>query len=211
MECSWYRKACPDHRDREGDGTHRPFCFPWGDIWGKSAMFKNSLLLVCWTNWSVFKHLLLQQNKMPDLSPNYPLDWDSQSLYTAAILENGGPYRGTESKTTTTEHAHLFVSNLPNNDSDWSVSKYSVKHDRHAAPCIAPRRATHCTALRESRRTGAWFRSCLFMYTLLELFVYQSLYLSTLAGGRVKIRGLLWNQSKSMVHISSCWQTALRK
>ena len=28
-----------------------------------------------------------------------PLDWDSQSLYMAAILENGGPNRGTESKT----------------------------------------------------------------------------------------------------------------
>ena len=25
-----------------------------------------------------------------------PLDWDSQSLYTAAILENGGPNLGTE-------------------------------------------------------------------------------------------------------------------
>ena len=60
------------------------------------------------------------------------LDWDSQSLYTAAILENGGPNRGTENKkakkvsgsswnSTTTEHAHL--SNLPNNDSDLFVSK----------------------------------------------------------------------------------------
>ena len=28
-----------------------------------------------------------------------PVDGDSQSLYTAAILENGGPNRGTESKT----------------------------------------------------------------------------------------------------------------
>ena len=27
------------------------------------------------------------------------LDWDSQSLYTAAILENGGPNLETESKT----------------------------------------------------------------------------------------------------------------
>ena len=43
-----------------------------------------------------------------------------------------------------------FVSNLPNNDSDWSVSNYSVKHDRHAAPCTTPQRATHCTALLES-------------------------------------------------------------
>ena len=31
--------------------------------------------------------------------PAFILDWDSQSLYTAAILENGGPNRGTESKT----------------------------------------------------------------------------------------------------------------
>ena len=109
------------------------------------------------------------------------VDWDSQSLYTGAILENGGLTRGTESKTSkkvSGNWACAFVSNLPNNDSDWSVSKYSVKHDRHAAP----HRTTHCTALRESRRTRAWFRSCLFMCTRLELFVYQSSYLSTLAG-----------------------------
>ena len=38
-----------------------------------------------------------------------------------------------------------FVSNLPNNDSDWSVSKYSVKHDRHAVPRLtAPRTVPHC-------------------------------------------------------------------
>ena len=105
------------------------------------------------------------------------IDWDSQSLYTAAILENGGPNRRTASKTSKKASgsfhdnwACAFVSNLPNNDSDWSVSKYSVKHDHHATPCTAPHRATHCTALRESRRTGAWFRSCLFMCTLLELF-----------------------------------------
>ena len=114
------------------------------------------------------------------------LDWDSQYLYMAAILENGGPNRGTESKTGKESErlvmefhnnwACAFVSNLPNNDSDWSITKYSVKHDRHALPCTAPHHATHCTALRE------WFRSCLFMCTLLELFVYQSSYLSTPAG-----------------------------
>ena len=37
---------------------------------------------------------------------------------------------------TNTAHAHL--SNLPNNNSDWSVSKYSMKHNRHAALCTAP-------------------------------------------------------------------------
>ena len=44
---------------------------------------------------------------------------------------------------TNTAHAHLI---LPNNNSDWPVSKYSVKHGRHAMPD----RATHSTTLRES-------------------------------------------------------------
>ena len=49
---------------------------------------------------------------------------------------------------------------------------------------VTPRRVPRLTAPRtvpNPRRTGAWFRSCLFMCTLLELFVYQSS-LSTLAG-----------------------------
>ena len=32
------------------------------------------------------------------------------------------------------------MSNLPNNDSDWPVSMYSVKHGRDAAPCTVPQR-----------------------------------------------------------------------
>ena len=90
--------------------------------------------------------------------------------------------------------ACAFVSILPSNDFDWPVSKYSVKHSCHTASCITPHPATHCTALRESpmrwsvvERNGAWFHSCLFMCTLLELFVYQSSYLSTLAGALRKI------------------------
>ena len=61
------------------------------------------------------------------INPN--LGWDSQSLYTAAILENGGPNWGTERKTRKESErlvvefhdnwACAFVSNLPNNDSDW--------------------------------------------------------------------------------------------
>ena len=39
------------------------------------------------------------------------------------------------------------------------------------------------------------------MCTLLELFVYQSSYLSTLVG-RVKIRGLLWNQSSIEIQLA---------
>ena len=38
---------------------------------------------------------------------------------------------------------------------DWSVSKYSVKHDRHTAPCTATHCATRCTALRESPTHGS--------------------------------------------------------
>ena len=37
-------------------------------------------------------------------------------------------------------------------------------------------------------RSGVWFRSCLFMCTLLELFVIQSSYLSTLAGRAENVR-----------------------
>ena len=90
--------------------------------------------------------------------------------------------------------ACTFVSNLLNNDSGWSVSKHSVIHDRHAAPCTGPHHAMHCTAQRESQHTRAWFRSCLFMCTLLELFSPRIWAPSR--GGRVKIRGLFkWNQS----------------
>jgi hypothetical protein len=53
----------------------------------------------------------------------------------------------------------------------------------HRVPRLIAQRAVprfvHPDALERSR---AWFRSCLFMCTLLELFVYQSSYLSTLAG-----------------------------
>ena len=46
---------------------------------------------------------------------------------------------------TNTAHAHLcLLSSLPNNDSDWPVTKYSVKRGRHTAPCIAPRAVLHC-------------------------------------------------------------------
>ena len=37
------------------------------------------------------------------------------------------------------------------------------------------------------KQRSAWFHSCLLLCTLLELFVYQSLYLSTLAGAMCKI------------------------
>ena len=50
---------------------------------------------------------------------------------------------------TTTEHACALVSNLPNNYSDWPVSMYSVKTNRHA-PCTMPHCAMRCIALRES-------------------------------------------------------------
>ena len=73
-----------------------------------------------------------------------------------------------------------FVSsNLPNNDSDWPVSKYNVKLGRHAAPCIAPHCATRWIALREA------LTHCSVVVD--ELFVYQSLYLSTLVGVVCKI------------------------
>ena len=91
-----------------------------------------------------------------------------------------------------------FVSNLPNIDSDWPVTKYSVKHGRHTVSCTAPHCATRCTALRESRRTRAWFRSCLLSCTLLELFVNQSSYWRT-------FRGLLWNQSRTVL-ATTCYQ-----
>ena len=63
----------------------------------------------------------MHDNKQQNSLSIIIVDWDSQSLYTAAILENGGPNRGTESKTckkkwaacrlswnsTTIEHVHL--------------------------------------------------------------------------------------------------------
>ena len=96
------------------------------------------------------------------------ISWQSrrlrQSLYTAAILENGRPNLGTESKTSKKSvrlvvefheyGACVFVSNLPNIDSDWPVSKYSVKHGRHTALCIEQRavlRYVNPDALERSR------------------------------------------------------------
>ena len=88
------------------------------------------------------------------------IDWDSQSLYTAAILENSGPNRGPESKTCNKSErlfmefhkycSYALVSHLPNYDSDWPVSKYSMKHGRHAAPCIAPGAVPRCVNLRRT-------------------------------------------------------------
>ena len=104
------------------------------------------------------------------------------------ILENGGPNRGTESKTSKKSERkcrgiprrlsmRICVYSTQHN-SDWPVSKYSVKHGRHAAPCTAPHIVLRWV---NPQCTGAWFRSCLFMCTLLELFVYQSSYLSSSA------------------------------
>ena len=91
------------------------------------------------------------------------LDRDSQSLYTAAILENGKPNLGTESKTS--KKSERKCRGIPRRlsmricvysaqqRSDWPVSKYSVKHGRHTAPCTTPHCATHCTTQHESQRT----------------------------------------------------------
>ena len=40
--------------------------------------------------------------------------------------------------------ACALVSNMPNNNSDWPVSKYSVTLGRHAAPCVS----RHCAVSR---------------------------------------------------------------
>ena len=65
-----------------------------------------------------------------------------------------------------------LVSNLPNNDSDWPFSKY---------------RAMHCTALRWSV-VDCDSAHVYVMCTLLELFVIQCSYLSTLAGRAENVR-----------------------
>ena len=49
----------------------------------------------------------------------------------------------------------MCISNLPNSDSDWPVSKYGLKHGHHTALFTSPHCAKHCTVLRESRRIGA--------------------------------------------------------
>ena len=92
--------------------------------------------------------------------PPPPLDWDSQSLYGSHLRkwrtesrdweQNMQTKAGCSWNSTNTAHAHLCLTNLPNNDSDWPVSKYSLKHGRQTAPCTAPHRITHGTALRES-------------------------------------------------------------
>ena len=48
---------------------------------------------------------------------------------------------------------------------------------------------------------------CLFMCTLLELFIYQSPYLSTFAGSRVKIRGQDGISLKSASLLFECSST----
>ena len=63
--------------------------------------------------------------------PQIRLDWDYQSLYTAAFLELGTESRDWEQNTQKKWAAvrgipQILVSNLPNSDSDWPVSTYSV-------------------------------------------------------------------------------------
>ena len=74
--------------------------------------------------------------------------------------------------------ACTHVSNLPNNDSDWPVSMYSMYHasSRHAAY----RSSTHWPVV---YRDSAQVYLCL----LLKQFVYQSSYFSTLAGAMQKM------------------------
>ena len=131
------------------------------------------------------------------------LDWDSQSLYTAAILENGGSNRGTESKTrkkserkcrgipTTTEHAHLCL---------FCPTRFWLARFKVQCKTRSSHRAVYRASLRKVLyRTAwnpdtlewsrAWFRSCLLSCTLLKLFVYQSSYLSTLAGAVWTFKG----------------------
>ena len=90
-----------------------------------------------------------------------------------------------------TNWACAFVSILPNNDSDWPRFKeQSETRSWHRVVYRASsRHALYCAAWISDalERSRAWFRSCLFMCTLLELLVYQSSYLSTLAGAVRKI------------------------
>ena len=130
--------------------------------------------------------------------PYFSVDWDSQSLYTAAILEHGGPNRGTESKNKQQKWAACreihdnwacaFVSNLPNNYFDRSVSKNSMKHDRHAAP----HRTKHCTALHASPTHWNVIPLMFILCTLLFNCLFISPRIWAPSRGRVKIR-LLWN------------------
>ena len=79
----------------------------------------------------------------------YDLDWDSQSLYTPAVLENGGPNLETESKISTKisgsvvefhdNWACAFLCNLPTTILIGPFQSTAW----NAAPCTAPHHATH--------------------------------------------------------------------